>query len=646
MHCRGKKLAPDVDLNVVARGTPGFSGADLANLANEAAIFAVRDGRDVITAADFDAARDRIILGRREGSNVLLPEEKHAVAVHESGHALVAALSEHADPVAKVTILPAGQALGVTEQLPLVERHMYGEDYLHDSLAVRLGGRAAELVVLGQGSTGAANDLAGATDLATKMVREFGLSETLGPVGYPEGGSVFLGGGGARHVQPPVRRGDPGGDRRRGRQAAARGRGTGGRSCSRRTGPSSTRWPTCCWRRRRWTGPRCTGWPACRTGRRRPRRWPRRPPWPPGRWPPPTPAIRPRVVNRAERARVHAPGPVRARACNLGDMAMALPANIPSPSINSFSIGPLVIHFYALAYLVGIAAAIIITRRRWRAVGGDPDIVGDIALWSVPAGIIGGRIYFDITTPMDIPHVWYGVFAVWDGGLGIWGGIALATVVGLWRLRRHGVNTAQFMDAVAPALLVAQGIGRIGNYFNKELFGRPTSLPWGLEIPYQYRLSGGIPDKYLNSSTFQPTFLYELIFDFAWAAVLVWLGHHRKIKPPGLFALYVFGYSAYRIFEESLRIDSSVYFLGLRLNTYIASALALIGLLWFWRIQRRPDPERPPPPRRPEAASARRGLRPPKPQPRRRTRRPDPAPRPPRSPTQTPGVPRLRIRHG
>ena len=196
VHCRGKKLAGDVDLNAIARGTPGFSGADLANLVNEAAISAVREGRDLLTAGDFDAARDRIILGRREGSNVLLPEEKHAVAVHESGHALVAALSEHADPVAKVTILPAGQTLGVTEQLPLVERHMYGEDYLHDSLAVRLGGRAAELVVIGQGSTGAANDLAGATDLATKMVREFGLSKTLGPIGYPEGGSVFLGGGG------------------------------------------------------------------------------------------------------------------------------------------------------------------------------------------------------------------------------------------------------------------------------------------------------------------------------------------------------------------------------------------------------------------------------------------------------------------
>jgi cell division protease FtsH len=196
VHSRGKQLDGDVDLGAVARGTPGFSGADLANLTNEAAIFAVRSGRNVLTARDFDDARDRIILGRREGSNVLLPEEKHAVAVHESGHALVAALSENADPVAKVTILPAGQALGVTQQLPLVERHMYGENYLQDSLAVRLGGRAAELVVLGQGSTGAGNDLAGATDLAVKMVREFGLSPELGPVGYPEGGSVFLGGGG------------------------------------------------------------------------------------------------------------------------------------------------------------------------------------------------------------------------------------------------------------------------------------------------------------------------------------------------------------------------------------------------------------------------------------------------------------------
>src|ERR1019366_2845080 len=196
VHCRGKRLAGDVDLKVVARGTPEFSGADLANLVNEAAIFAVRDNREVLAALDFSDARDRILLGRREGSNVLLPEEKHAVAIHEAGHAIVAALSDHADPVEKVTVLPSGQALGVTQRLPLVERHLYGEDYLKESLAVRLGGRAAELIELGQGSTGAANDLAGATDLATKMTREFGLSAAIGPVGYPEGGSVFLGGAG------------------------------------------------------------------------------------------------------------------------------------------------------------------------------------------------------------------------------------------------------------------------------------------------------------------------------------------------------------------------------------------------------------------------------------------------------------------
>ncbi|MDA8312156.1 MAG: ATP-dependent zinc metalloprotease FtsH [Actinomycetota bacterium] len=203
VHARDKRLGPSVDLEVIARGTPGFSGADLANLVNEAAIVAVRHNRDVLQATDFDEARDRLILGRREGSNVLLPEEKHSVAVHEAGHALVAAFCPKADPVAKVTILPAGQALGVTEQLPFVERHLYGEDYLNDLLTVRLGGRAAELVELGQGSTGAANDLASATELATKMVREFGLSKELGPVGYPEGGSAFLGGGGPALTSRP-----------------------------------------------------------------------------------------------------------------------------------------------------------------------------------------------------------------------------------------------------------------------------------------------------------------------------------------------------------------------------------------------------------------------------------------------------------
>ena len=194
VHSAGKPLGADVDLTVVARGTPGFSGADLANLINEAAIFAVRGGRDVINAVDFAEARDRILLGHRDSSNALLPDEKYAVAVHESGHALVAALSEHGDPVAKVTILPAGQALGVTEQLPVDERHLHSAGYLKDSLAIRMGGRAAELIVFGETSTGAANDLAGATGLATRMVREFGMSTVLGPVGFGTGSPTYLGG--------------------------------------------------------------------------------------------------------------------------------------------------------------------------------------------------------------------------------------------------------------------------------------------------------------------------------------------------------------------------------------------------------------------------------------------------------------------
>jgi len=193
VHARGKQLGPDVELEVVARGTPGFSGAALANMVNEAAIFAVRAGRDVIMAVDFSEARDRVLLGRRDSSNALLPDEQRAVAVHESGHALVAAISTHGDPVAKVTILPAGQALGVTEQLPIDERHLYTEGYLKDSLAIRMGGRVAEQLVFGETSTGAANDLAGATDLATRMVREFGMSPALGPVGFASGSPLYLG---------------------------------------------------------------------------------------------------------------------------------------------------------------------------------------------------------------------------------------------------------------------------------------------------------------------------------------------------------------------------------------------------------------------------------------------------------------------
>jgi prolipoprotein diacylglyceryl transferase len=261
--------------------------------------------------------------------------------------------------------------------------------------------------------------------------------------------------------------------------------------------------------------------------------------------------------------------------------------HIPSPAVNGFHVGSLFIHFYGLMYVVGIALAIVITRRRWQNAGGDPAVVADVATWAVPAGIIGGRIYFDITTPFDIPHVWYGIFAVWTGGLGIWGGIAGGTAAGIWRLRRRGVSAGAFANAVAPGLLVAQAVGRVGNYFNQELFGKPTGLPWGLEIARQFRPAG-----FTQYATFQPTFLYELIFDLALAAGLVWLGHHRTIRPWGLFALYVAGYSAFRIFEETVRIDSSAHILGLRLNFFIACTGTVAGLAWFVFAQRRkPRPE-------------------------------------------------------
>ncbi len=202
-HARGKNLGPDADLDQVAAATPGFSGADLANLVNEAAVTAVRAGRTTLTAADFAAARDRVLLGTRQPSP-LAPGELATVAVHEAGHALVATLSPHANPVSRVTVLGAGQALGLTETLPADDRRLYGERYLADTLAVRLGGRAAERLVRGEASTGAADDLASATALATQMVREFGLSEAIGPVSYtsPPAGYPALAGHAATPSTP------------------------------------------------------------------------------------------------------------------------------------------------------------------------------------------------------------------------------------------------------------------------------------------------------------------------------------------------------------------------------------------------------------------------------------------------------------
>jgi prolipoprotein diacylglyceryl transferase len=264
-------------------------------------------------------------------------------------------------------------------------------------------------------------------------------------------------------------------------------------------------------------------------------------------------------------------------------------AAIPSPSSNGFHLGPLFVHFYGLAYVVAVVAAIAVTIRRWEARGGSRELVYEVALWGFPAGLIGGRLYHDVTSWNEVPHTWWGPFAIWQGGLGIWGGIALGSLVGVWVLRRRGADVARFMDAAAPALLVAQAIGRIGNYFNQELFGGPTTLPWALRIDPAHRPAG-----YLQYATFHPTFLYELLWNLALAGTLIWLGRRRPIRAPGIFALYVAGYSAFRIVEELLRVDPAHHLFGLRLNLYIAASLTIAGLAWFARSQRlRPPRLRP-----------------------------------------------------
>ncbi|HZU73125.1 MAG TPA: ATP-dependent zinc metalloprotease FtsH [Acidimicrobiales bacterium] len=193
VHCRGKRISPEVDLRLIARGTPGMSGADLANLVNESALHAVRRGSNMIEPQDFEAARDRVLMGQRRETLVLSPAEKERVAYHEGGHAVLAYVLPNADPVHKVTIFATGMALGVTQQLPMEERHIYPKEYIEDSLAVRMGGRVAEMIVYGDLSTGANNDLVGNTELARKMVREWGMSDRVGPMAWGSQGMVFLG---------------------------------------------------------------------------------------------------------------------------------------------------------------------------------------------------------------------------------------------------------------------------------------------------------------------------------------------------------------------------------------------------------------------------------------------------------------------
>jgi len=276
----------------------------------------------------------------------------------------------------------------------------------------------------------------------------------------------------------------------------------------------------------------------------------------------------------------------------------ALLAYIPSPSNGSFALGPFTLHMYGVMLLLGIAACIWLTGRRWAAWGGDWDLVYRVALWGVIAGVIGARLYHDATSWNQDPllgapggsHPWWGFAAVWDGGLGIWGAILAGVLAGAWVVRRSGNGIRLFMDAVAPGLLLAQAIGRWGNYWNQELYGKPTKLPWALRIDSAHQF--GILKRYRHApfGYYQPTFLYEFLWDGIGVGVLLWLDRRFTIRRPALFALYVAWYTTFRTYEEILRIDPSNYFAGERVNFWVSLGIWVLSVAFFvwWQFVRRP----------------------------------------------------------
>jgi prolipoprotein diacylglyceryl transferase len=273
-------------------------------------------------------------------------------------------------------------------------------------------------------------------------------------------------------------------------------------------------------------------------------------------------------------------------------------AFIPSPHTGTVSIGPLTLHMYGLTLLVAILACVWLTGKRWVAQGGEWELVTSVAVWGVAFGVLGARLYHDITSWSEVPTPkWQGMFEVWKGGLGVWGGIGLGVVVGAIVVRRSGANVSLFMDTVAPGLLLAQGIGRIGNWWNQELYGKPTNVFWALKIDAAHR-----PVQYFDRATYHPTFLYELIWDFLGVAVLLYVGHRWRIRPPALFALYVAWYTFGRFFEELLRIDPAHHIAGLRLNAWVSIILFFGSVTYFVWHQILNDGE--PKPRAPEKRPA------------------------------------------
>ena len=268
---------------------------------------------------------------------------------------------------------------------------------------------------------------------------------------------------------------------------------------------------------------------------------------------------------------------------------MPVLASIPSPDTGTIDLGPVVLHMYGLMLLLAIAACVALTGIRYVRRGGDWDLVLRVAVWGVAAGIVGARAYHDLTSWNEVPDPkWKGVFEVWKGGLGVWGGILAGSIAGAIVVKRSGRSVSEMADAAAPGLLLAQGIGRIGNWWNQELYGKPTDLPWGLEIDVQQRVPG-----YEAHETFHPTFLYELIYDTVLAGVLILIGWRFRIRPPGLFALYVSFYTFGRFFEELLRIDPAHEFGGLRLNAWVSIVVFICSTSFFiWWQFLRGDKER------------------------------------------------------
>jgi prolipoprotein diacylglyceryl transferase len=271
----------------------------------------------------------------------------------------------------------------------------------------------------------------------------------------------------------------------------------------------------------------------------------------------------------------------------------AVLASIPSPGSGTIDVGPLTLHMYGLMLLLAIAVCVALTALRrtrrflWRPATTEPadpdwDLTLRTAVWGVGAGIVGARAYHVITSWDEVPDPkWQGVFEVWEGGLGVWGGIALGALVGGLIVRRAGKSPWVMLDAAAPGLLLAHGIGRFGNWWNQELFGEPTSRPWGLEIDLENR-----PTDFLGFETFHPTFLYEFVYVTAMAMVVVAVGYFFRIRPPALFALYVALYTFGRFFEELLRVDPSHEIAGLRLNAWISIVLFVASVAFFiwWQL--------------------------------------------------------------